>query len=78
MDGDQPEGILDRLVQVAENRFAAQERRQPKTSFSPASACCHRNCRISILTCRICTVKAGGKKLPNYSKSGSLRPENLA
>jgi len=26
MDGDQPEGILDRLVQVAENRFAAQER----------------------------------------------------
>ena len=26
MDGDQPEGILDRLVQVAENRFAAQDR----------------------------------------------------
>ena len=26
MDGDQPEGILDQLVQVAENRFAAQER----------------------------------------------------
>ena len=26
MDGDRPEGILDRLVQVAENRFAAQDR----------------------------------------------------
>ncbi len=26
MDGDQPEGIVGRLVQVAENRFAAQDR----------------------------------------------------
>lgn len=26
MDGDQPESIVGRLVQVAENRFAAQER----------------------------------------------------
>jgi len=26
MDGDQPEDIVGRLVQVAENRFAAQER----------------------------------------------------
>ena len=26
MDGDQPEGILGRLVQVAEKRFAAQDR----------------------------------------------------
>ena len=26
MDGDQPEGILGRLVEVAENRFAAQDR----------------------------------------------------
>lgn len=26
MDGDQPEDILGRLVQVAENRFAAQDR----------------------------------------------------
>jgi hypothetical protein len=26
VDGDQPEGIVGRLVQVAENRFAAQDR----------------------------------------------------
>jgi hypothetical protein len=26
MDGDQPEGIVGRLVQVAEKRFAAQDR----------------------------------------------------
>ena len=26
MDGDQPEDIVGRLVQVAENRFAAQDR----------------------------------------------------
>jgi len=26
MDGDQPDDIVGRLVQVAENRFAAQER----------------------------------------------------
>jgi hypothetical protein len=26
MDGDQPGDIVDRLVQVAENRFAAQDR----------------------------------------------------
>jgi hypothetical protein len=26
MDGDQPEDVVSRLVQVAENRFAAQDR----------------------------------------------------